>query len=539
MADRLKELLAKVLDWWNKFTAKQKTIIVSCAAVVIFTVALIIYTFSRTQYVEIMTCENTAEAAEVVEILNSAGVTHRESVDGRTIEVDESQQSVASLALGSAGYVPDTLDPNKYFSSSLGTTSSDRERMWQMYLQDYLALMFNSLNSVKSAYVEIHLPLQNGTLAAQQEEASAYIQLELSGTFTTANAQAMAMCAATALGNSNTAKITIMDKAGNLIFPNVEDENPTDTAATLEELRNQAETMVAAQVKRVFLATQHFQDADVVSHLALDFSAYEEKIKIYNAPEGTTEGLPTIREEYQSSGTGGVAGEPGTGSNDSDYPTYVYPNLSGGESSSSESHVEYLQNERERYVTTPAGGIIYENSSMSVALVRYREYYEDTVKRQGLLDGITWEDFKVLNGDDVRLEVDDDYYGMAANATGISRDRITIIAYEAPIFHDSEGWTESNTSNLLSIIMLLLIVGLLAFVVLRSMRAKKAEQEEVEEEEELSVESMLQSTMENDVMETIDVETKSDVRLMVEKFVDENPEAAASLLRNWLNEDWN
>ena len=296
--------------------------------------------------------------------------------------------------------------------------------------------------------------------------------------------------------------------------------------------------MVTAQVKRVFLATKHFQDADVVSHLQLDFSTYEEKIKIYNAPDGTTEGLPTERDEYQSSGTSGVEGEPGTGSNDSDYPTYVYPNLSNGESSASESHVEYLQNERERYVTSPAGGIIYENSSMSIALIRYREYYEDTVKRQGLLDGITWEDFKVVNGDDVRLEVDDDYYDMAANATGISRDRITIIAYEAPIFHDSEGWTENNTSNLLSIIMILLILGLLAFVVLRSMRTKKEEQEEEEQEEELSVETMLQSTAEN-TMEVIDVEAKSDVRLMVEKFVDENPEAAASLLRNWLNEDWN
>jgi len=26
---------------------------------------------------------------------------------------------------------------------------------------------------------------------------------------------------------------------------------------------------------------------------------------------------------------------------------------------------------------------------------------------------------------------------------------------------------------------------------------------------------------------------------MIEKFVDENPESAAALLRNWLNEDWN
>ena len=39
-------------------------------------------------------------------------------------------------------------------------------------------------------------------------------------------------------------------------------------------------------------------------------------------------------------------------------------------------------------------------------------------------------------------------------------------------------------------------------------------------------------------LEDIDLEAKSETRKMVEKFVDENPEAAASLLRNWLNEDW-
>ncbi len=52
------------------------------------------------------------------------------------------------------------------------------------------------------------------------------------------------------------------------------------------------------------------------------------------------------------------------------------------------------------------------------------------------------------------------------------------------------------------------------------------------------MEKMLQSTPEPTV-EDIDVETKSETRKMIDKFVDENPEAAANLLRNWLNEDWN
>ena len=53
------------------------------------------------------------------------------------------------------------------------------------------------------------------------------------------------------------------------------------------------------------------------------------------------------------------------------------------------------------------------------------------------------------------------------------------------------------------------------------------------------MEEILQSTQPEATVEDIDVEAKSDTRRMVEKFVDENPEAAANLLRNWLNEDWN
>ena len=59
-------------------------------------------------------------------------------------------------------------------------------------------------------------------------------------------------------------------------------------------------------------------------------------------------------------------------------------------------------------------------------------------------------------------------------------------------------------------------------------------------EPELSVEALLESTKEaeQDELENIGFTEKSEIRVLIEKFVDENPEAAASLLRNWLNEEW-
>lgn len=71
-------------------------------------------------------------------------------------------------------------------------------------------------------------------------------------------------------------------------------------------------------------------------------------------------------------------------------------------------------------------------------------------------------------------------------------------------------------------------------------RSTRKEQE-AELEPELSVESLLETTKtaEMESLEDIGYTEKSETRILIEKFVDENPEAVASLLRNWLNEEWN
>ena len=90
-----------------------------------------------------------------------------------------------------------------------------------------------------------------------------------------------------------------------------------------------------------------------------------------------------------------------------------------------------------------------------------------------------------------------------------------------------------SASDIAQIVLIVVILALLAFVVLRSMRSEK----QPEQPEELSVEKLLQSQPEVE-MESLGMEQMSETRMLIEKFVDENPEAAANLLRNWLNEEW-
>lgn len=534
MADRLKELWAKIQEWWNKFTARQKTIIIAIVAVVIFTFAIIIYVISKPQYTKLGTYANTAESSNVVAILEDAGITHRESDDALTIEVVTEQLYQANLALGSAGIVSDMLKYEDYVKNSMSTTSADRENGWKLYLQAELRQTLMAQNSIRDAKVVLNIPPQNGTLAAMQEDASAYITLTLDGNLSASQAAGLARCVMAGLGSSNTANITIVDSEANLLFAGGDDYSAAGLASSLQELQNQAESMVANQLKRVLYGTKQYGFIEVTSHLDVDFSEYQEAVKEYYVNNGMDQGYYSHLSLFESNNVNEGGGLPGTDSNDGEnLTTYVYPDYGSTESSQTESDADYLVNERATSKVTPAGGINYDSSSIAISMIRYREYYEESVKAQGLLDGgVTWEEFKEANRADIKLEVDPEYYQMAANATGISEDRITILAYESPIFFDKEGFGVTGT-DVLSIVMIVLILGLLAFVVLRSMNLKR----EAQEDEELSVEAMLQSNPE-DVLETIDVETKSDVRKLIERFVDENPEATASLLRNWLNEDW-
>lgn len=530
MADKLKEIQTKVLEWWNRFTTKQKSIIIGIGAVVVFTFAILVYVFSQPQYSKLITCDTTAQAAEVIDILDGAGIAHVESNDGLEIQVETSQLSAANVALGAEGYVPDAFTIDDALNGSLSTTAADKEKRFAVYLEKQLKGTIENITSIKSAQVHLNIPEQDGTLAASKQESSAYIQLELDGTFTSANAATLAKAVAAFLGNETTANITIIDSESNLLFAGGDDYSAAGIANSMQELKNQAESMVANQVKKVLLGTKQYNTVEVTSHLQMDYANYEETVKEYYANSDREEGMLATEDFFENTTENGGSAVPGAESNDG--TVMVSPDSTNSSSSTTETHKDYLPNESISYTITPAGGINYTGSSISIAMIDYHEIFEEDVERQGLLDGTTWEDYKLENGADKKLEVDEDFYSMVANATGISQDKITIIAYESPIFYDKEGLGISGT-DALSIGLLIVILALLAFVVLRSMMARRG----VQEEEELSVESLLQSTPVSE-LEDIDVETKSETRRMVEKFVDENPEAAASLLRNWLNEDW-
>lgn len=534
MADRLKEIPAKILEWWNKYTSKQKTIIISIAAGVVLALAILVTVLTRPQYELLVTCDSTKESSAIIELLEGASpaIDYVYSEDGYQIKVEKSQIGQANVLLGANNIPTAQMSINDVVQGGLSTTESDKVKLYVQYQEERLGTYLESIENVISARVDLNIPEDNGTMIAQNEDSSAAIILELSDALTNDQAANIAQFVKTSLGNEKIQTITIMDSEANLLFSGDDTSSIPGAANSQFTVKQQTEQVLQSNIKKVLLGTNEYNLVEVSSNLELDFSSVEETEHLFYAPEGQTQGVLSHEDIYESEATGGVSGVPGTDPNNQDNTDYVIPDYENSNSSVSEISRDYLPNEKVTLTKIPAGLVKYNNSSVSVAAIKYRVLKEEDAKNQGLLDGITWDEYKAANQERTKLEVDEDLVDLVAKASGISSENISFIAYEEPMYIDAEKSPVTGT-DILQIVLIVLILGLLAFVIFRSMRSEKV----VVEEEEVSVESLLQSTPE-DALEELEVETKSETRKLIEKFVDENPEAAASLLRNWLNEDW-
>lgn len=535
--DRIRELLNRIKEWWDKFTTRQKTIIISAAVVVVIAIAVLVTVLTRKNYVVLVTCESAKEASEVTELLKANSMDYKTNPEGTQISILDKQESEANLLLGANNIPTQSYSIDNVTSGGFSTTESDKQKRYKVYLQNQISETLEANSSVKKAIVNLDIPEDDGTLIAQDKDSFCGVTLELEGELDEDNANALARVVATALGNESTANITIIDTEGNLLFSG-EDQASLNgggtTANTQLSMKKKAEDVVRNEVRSVLLGTELYDNIEVASNLDLDFSVTKITDHDFTPAENQTQGVLSHENTYNSESTGGVAGVPGTASNGSDADTtYVMQDYNTSSETVTEESRDYLPNEKITEQTIPPGLIKYDSSSISVAAKRLHVYKEEDVKAQGLLTDMTWDEFKAANEEQKKLDVDEDLYSVVQTATGIPQANISIVAYEVPVFIDKEGLGVDAT-DIIQIIIILIILGLLAFVILRSMRTEKPEEEE---EEELSVENLLQSTP-TESLDDIELQEKSEARKMIEKFVDDNPEAAASLLRNWLQEDW-
>lgn len=531
MPEQLQKIGNQVLEWWKKFNTKQKTILISIAAVIILALVILAAVVGSPKMILLHQCASTAEAGQVKTLLDDENITYEMSQDGLSFYVNEKDNATASILLGTNNIPTQGADISNVFEGGFSSTEADKTKRYKDYLQEYFGEQLETLTNVEFASVTLDIPNDDGTILARDEESYAAVVLTLSAEMDDDQAAGLAQFIATQLGNDTTDNIMILDSEANVLYSGGDSSSTIGSASSQLSLKTKAENQIKRDIKDVMVGASLFDHVEVAPNLDMDFDENREALHEYSAPEGQTNGMISQQSEYESESEGGAAAAPGTDANDD--TTYVIEDDNYTRSTVTDTVTNYQNNERIVENKSAVGKINYETSSIALVAKQYQIYSEDVLRESGALDNMTFDEYIAANSTPVRIDVDPDYYTMVANATGFPEENITIIAQTEPIFQYSAGGR--SISDYFQIILAVLIFLLLGYVVFRSTRKEKT----ADIEPELSVENLLESTKESqEEMEGIGYSEKSETRLLIEKFVEENPEAAASLLRNWLNEEW-
>ena len=534
MPEQVQKILNQIVEWWKKFNNKQRILLGSIVAVVLIALGILAAVMTTPEKIDLYVCKDYAEAAKIKEILEADdSIEYEFDEDKMAFIVTAENEAAASMLLGTNQISLKNYSIDKVFEGGMTTTEADKQKKYKEYLEDKFADHISQLSMVESCTVSLEYPEDDGTILSREQEASAAVQLKLKGEMNSEQAYSLALFVATQLGNDGTEKITIMDQNCYVLYSGADSKSAMGVASSQLSIMEKLESFITNRVRDVLVDSRLFSNVTVALNVDVNFDATETVKTEIGIPKGMDGGAITQQSLYDlvtnQTYEGGV---PGTDTNDD--TSYVIEDGQAGHTEISEADTLYDYDRVVTTITGNGGDILYDTSSASVIVTRPIVYNEADLKASGELDDVTWEEFKAAHKESKVVDVDDSYIQLVANATGFPVNKITFMCYEEPVFIDDAG-SGFNIMDFAQIAIAVLIFALLGYVVFRSTRSEKTE----ELQPEISVESLLESTMEaHDELEGIGYNEKSEVRIMIEKFVDENPDAVASLLRNWLNEEW-
>lgn len=536
MNEKVKAAQKKIVDFWNKYNRRQRTLMISIVLAVIIFIAILSYVLTRPQYVTLLTCDSASTASEVKTALSDAGITYNIS-DSYVVTVLKSKKVDAEMAITNAGIEADGYSLNDYsIDDALGggfsSTEADKEKKYIAYLESKLESELASQDYVKTAKVTIDVPKSTLSVLDKKQDTSVSVILKLKKELNKSKAKNIAQWVATAVGNDSTSAVTIIDTDGNMLFRGTDTAGDDYSGETKSEMKQAAMDLVSSNIKKLFDAAELYQTVEVSPYLNMNFDVADRTQVTYDTGD-RDQGPYTSSYEVNQNGGSASGGVPGTDSNDQDI-TYQLQDSNQSTNEYKLKKYEYAVNQIVSNTTFERGKIDYSTSKVAIVVSSYNIFDEDKLRAAGKLKGTSWDEFKSKNADNVEVTVPDNIYDLVSDATGFDKNNITIVGYQIPQFVDSTSSSKSF-ADYIPIILAVVILGLLGFVVFKSTRPVEV----IEQEPELSVEDLLATTKENQAgVEDIDVNEKSETRKAIEKFIDENPEAAALLLRNWLNDDW-
>ena len=170
MLERIREIPKRILEWWKKFTKRQKFLIAGITGTVIIALAILIFVLTRPKMITLVTCNSVKESKQVVDLLAGENIGYELAENDLVVRINEKDKSAAIMLLGSNGIPADEYDLENVFNGGFSTTEADKTKRYKLYLEEKISNHLKTLDKVENASVTLTIPENDGTIISQNKE---------------------------------------------------------------------------------------------------------------------------------------------------------------------------------------------------------------------------------------------------------------------------------------------------------------------------------------------------------------------------------
>lgn len=519
MNEKFAQYRAKVAQYWNVLEKKQKIWLGASAAILILSIILLTFLFSRTNYEVAFRNLDSTDSAAVMDYLDSNKIPYKLSDGGQSIAVPTADATKVRVEAGSQGIIRNGSIGFESFndsSSMFGSTDREFDVKYRSALNGEVQRLLNGMQGVQKSNVLVNLPESTPFMTTEEkEQASASIMITFRPGYrpTQKEIDGYYNLVKTSVPNIKPENITISSPEGELPASSALDGSAVggDLLETQYQIQRKYENDIKQKIQTFLSPMVGMENlvVNVSSSINFDKKITDQQL-VSPLPDNNNNGIVLSESTENKSATGGTNGAGGvTGTGATDVPGYQATDGStGGSSEESSRTTNYDYNKSK--VQIESAPYVIKDLSVSVGVEKSKLSAEAKTEMTTVLASLVRSQL-IESGQDVTNDalIDKKVSIMAQTfiANGGSSSSSGL----------SKGWMAGIGLAALA------IIGALGYVVVR--RRKQAELAE-----ELAVPGKVEYP-------TIDLETvqnESQVRKQLETLAKRKPEEFVNLLRTWL-----
>jgi flagellar M-ring protein FliF len=286
---------------------------VGAAAAVAILFLLVVMNFaSKPSYSTLMTGLDPAQTGKITTALDAKGIGYELQNGGTALAVQSSQTSQARIALASGGLLGNHQPGFELLNSQqLGASTFQQQITYQRALEGQLDGTIQQIQGIDAAQVNLVLPNPQAQLFADNSQAaSASVLLSGATALDSSTVRGIAQLVASSVPGLQTNKVTIMNGAGQPLWP-ISQDGAGGASMSKQAAQAQYDATMAAQVNAMLTQTLGPGKAQVVVNADVDANQATSDTLLYGK-KGVALTQQAQNETLTGGGvTGGLAGAAG------------------------------------------------------------------------------------------------------------------------------------------------------------------------------------------------------------------------------------